>query len=419
MISIGADPEIFVRKKYVVDPRPFVGFEVPMYGFSQYKVKSVLDNVSIELNFTGGTGCRDYFVPSIRRWLREWYLKFAPSGYKLDFSPVVKATKALLRKDEGFYEFGCEPARIAYTGAMSAPQPPDKDFTYRFGGGHMHYRVGSEHYKSDSNDENLFQEFYDNGQLTNICDALAILFDAYVALPMVAILGKQHDKGEAQRREFYGLPGEYRLKLLTTEDATGFLGAKIVSNVNFEYRTLSNRGFFLSPATNHMLYGIGKTLCNRYMPKPYSRHNDDMFMISERLQEVVSAAHKVLEMIPDLQEIIRMHDYAYALEICSSKPYRRAISDLFAPNNTHKMFFEAVIEAAKRDITWSQNIIANWGADRKIEYSIGVNHDYWTPDYIIRFGASEFVFPQREFLSTFDPKSKLWAKPKYYRPKAK
>lgn len=98
-------------------------------------------------------------------------------------------------------EFGCDKDFNAYT-EMEQPSP-DSNVNFRSAGGHVH--VGVE----DTNPMLLLR--------------LAKAMDAYIAVPLMLIMGREQKEEEIKRRTLYGQAGSFRLK-----------------EYGIEYRTLSN-----------------------------------------------------------------------------------------------------------------------------------------------------------------------------------
>lgn len=201
MLTIGADPEVFVRNdkgitsvighlggtKY--DPRMING-----YGLQE-------DNVLAEFSmppvpFYAGAHC---FSQAVLKGVRKINTQVRKNGLRTTKGCSHRFTPEQLKSfGPKALEFGCDPDRNAYTGDWNPA--PAADSTIRTAGGHIHIGVDT----GLTNDDSIARM---------MCKAM----DLYLGVPSVLI------DTDTERRELYGKAGAYRAK-----------------PYGIEYRTLSN-----------------------------------------------------------------------------------------------------------------------------------------------------------------------------------
>ncbi len=207
--SIGSDPEIFVEGKNGI---------LPAFEFLGSKKKPTRtegtgyagncgvywDGFQAEFE-TQAAGCLAWQVDSVQAGLRAVLraAKAHDKTAKLSTKTVFEVPISLLEssKDE-HVEFGCMPSLNAY--GLDGMKIPARRLTSRSAGGHIHFGIGVK----------------PPDQMRKIVKAL----DATLGIACVSLFAEFDNP---VRRQFYGLPGEYR------EPKHGL-----------EYRTLSNAWLF-------------------------------------------------------------------------------------------------------------------------------------------------------------------------------
>lgn len=205
--QMGGDPEFFIAntKGVIIPSCGLIGGEkgegVPVNA-TDLTCKWLEDNVAVELNFTPADD-GDVFTQRITRAMLAVNNRLNTLGY----TPVFKPSHNFAPKDlvhAKALTFGCDPDFCAYDPvAYNADGPKARTLdassftTERYCGGHLHFSL--------TNKDKIPSW------------VIAMMLDAYVGLPMVAL------EPQGSRRKTYGLAGLYRPKAY-----------------GIEYRTLSN-----------------------------------------------------------------------------------------------------------------------------------------------------------------------------------
>lgn len=193
-ITIGADPELFVRKgPYKVSAHDLL----PGTKKDPVKVEGgaiQVDGTAAEFNIDP-CDTREQFtsrISLVKQQIHERLLAIDPR-YTLESVPVRLYSKARwLKIPENAKELGCDPDFNAYTGEVNPrPEPPKEGM--RSGGGHIHVGWGK-----DINIE-------DPSHLAD-CRLVVKAMDE-----ILFRLSKFWDK-DTKRREIYGKPGAFRPK---------------------------------------------------------------------------------------------------------------------------------------------------------------------------------------------------------------
>lgn len=221
MITLGADPEVFLRDRNTGNVVPAIGLvggtkraPLPIPEMDDgYAAQE--DNVMLEYNIPP-CGSAGAFAAAVTEGLAGCldFIRIKHPTIELDFASSRVFSAQDLNHPQA-REFGCSPDFDAYTGGLptapvSAVALETEGGAWRFAGGHVH--LGYE--RTDVPDH-----------------VIAMMADVLLGLPSVAL-----DK-QGERRKLYGTPGRYR--------PTAY---------GIEYRTLSNFWVF-DPATAR---GIGK-----------------------------------------------------------------------------------------------------------------------------------------------------------------
>jgi hypothetical protein len=220
-MSIGCDPEIFA-----VDDK---GTLIPAFEYLPDKKKPSLtqDGATYWDGFQAemapkATTCLAYHVDHIQACLKEidqqLKAKF-PKG-RLTIQNVIEVPGHYLTdgKDEHVI-LGCDPSENAY-GLCGRPVDNCRTLPIRFAGGHIHFGVG----------KSIADKLPERQRMMEALDAIL----GVVSVSMAANIDRP------VRREYYGLPGEFRLP-----------------PHGIEYRTLSN--FWLThPAIAHLTIDLAR-----------------------------------------------------------------------------------------------------------------------------------------------------------------
>lgn len=197
--TIGADPEIFVRKG---------GHAAAAHGLiegtkqSPKKTESgavQVDGLALEFNIDP-TVSNDFdgFNQNIVKTMRD--LKEMVPGYTFNIAPTQDFSEELLASlPEEALELGCDPDYCAYT---LEPNPrPNGKVNFRTGAGHVHLGWGAD-IPTDNEDH------------IKICAEFVKMLDATVGMMMTYI-----DR-DPRRRELYGKAGAFRPKSYGVEYRT-------------------------------------------------------------------------------------------------------------------------------------------------------------------------------------------------------
>lgn len=199
-ITIGADPELFVRK----DGLPFSAHGlIPGTKKAPHVVDKgavQVDGMALEFNIDPAPDA-DQFVSNVTTVLSM--LASMVPDYTLDVSPSMHFSQEVMgTQPPEALELGCEPDFNAYHAGIN--ESPEAHPTMRVAGGHVH--VG----------------FIEGADITNegyleACRTLVRQLDVYLGLPSVIL------DDNKERRLMYGKAGSFRPK-----------------NYGLEYRVLSN-----------------------------------------------------------------------------------------------------------------------------------------------------------------------------------
>lgn len=199
-ITVGADPELFVRKDGI--PSSAHGL-IPGTKKAPFLVERgavQVDGMALEFNIDPASDAVQ-FESNISTVLKT--LASMVPEYRLDISPSMIFPKEVMEvQPEEALELGCEPDYNAYTEGVNPS--PEAHETMRVAGGHVH--VGFIE-GADITDENYLMN----------CRVLVRQLDVYLGLPSVVL------DDDNLRRSMYGKAGSFRPK-----------------SYGLEYRVLSN-----------------------------------------------------------------------------------------------------------------------------------------------------------------------------------
>lgn len=206
-ITVGCDPEIFIKEKDTGAPIPICGLlggtkEAPV-DVGGYGVQE--DNVMAEYNTPPSSDPMRFanHVRNGRDAVKNVLSSRFPDRFEFDLAPSRLFSHQLLAVPQAAV-FGCSPDFDAYSLGQANPrieraQLQSARGEWRFCGGHVH--IGYAHALKEEVPPYVAAQFA----------------DVFLGLPLV-----RYD-GQGERRKFYGTPGRYR-----------------PTSYGIEYRTLSN-----------------------------------------------------------------------------------------------------------------------------------------------------------------------------------
>ena len=217
--TVGTDPEIFAFK---------AGKLLPAFEFLPSKDKPVVtsltsaywDGFQAEFRHMRGFHCLMEFHSELRSSMGLLYQEAKKHDAKLSIQSVVRIPLSVLRTaNDPFVELGCQPSFNAYKLEGLKVENPRK-LRYRFAGGHMHFGFNKK-------------------------PAHETIVKSLDSILGIWAVGAAKSFDNPIRRQYYGLPGEYRLPTYSS------------ARTGVEYRTLSN--FWLShPAISMVTWEIGR-----------------------------------------------------------------------------------------------------------------------------------------------------------------
>jgi len=216
--TIGADPEIFVEDKS--------GTVIPAFNFLGSKEKPNKTAEGMNAYWDGFQGeftvkyntCLAWVTDSVQHGLKTVYdlAKSKNKDAKLSIKTVMEIPYDMLQKSsEEHVALGCLPSLNVYglEGKVVLP----RELPFRSAGGHIHFGIGK---KTEAQAAEIVKSL--DAILGVACVSLFASFDNPI------------------RREFYGLPGEYRLP-----------------EHGIEYRALSNAWMF-HPTIMNMVFDLAR-----------------------------------------------------------------------------------------------------------------------------------------------------------------
>lgn len=208
MITLGADPEFFVRDERNGLTVPIIGLiggskgkAVPIPGITAEGFGMQEDNVMAEYNIPASRNSRDFARNVVNGWERvSDFVRTKQPHLEVDLGRCARLFTYEQLDHPQAATFGCSTDYSAYAQgeALPAPDPmelQEQDGAWRFAGGHVHIGL-----------ETAAPDF-----------VVAQFADVFIGLPSVAM-----DR-QGKRRDLYGSAGRYR--------PTAY---------GIEYRTLSN-----------------------------------------------------------------------------------------------------------------------------------------------------------------------------------
>ena len=208
-LTIGADPEIFIRDAVSKRPACPHGM-IPGTKAEPYPVKDgaiQIDGMALEFNIDP-CQTEDEFLFKIQSVMGQLRSRI-DSKYEFKISPSQSFTSIWDSVPEESKELGCDPDYNAYTGEINYIDPSTSISAIRGAGGHVH--VGWRTDNIDPMDPVHFEE----------CRIVAKELDIWLGLPSLHL--EPQVQAKERRRQGVGLAGAFRPK-----------------PYGLEYRTLSN-----------------------------------------------------------------------------------------------------------------------------------------------------------------------------------
>ena len=417
-MRIGLDPEIAIVSKKTglarsahlfINEKKVFNFHYDDGSGNMPGSEVERDGAAIEIRSIVPSVCRDNIIPYVAEALRQTQLdldKWGKKAYALSTTPLYELDDESLKDPpEDVVEFGCRPDLSAYSLDVKDPACPEGD-KRRFTGGHIHY--------STMKAKNNVQQQA----------AIAILYDYFIVVPMVAILGEKFALGETERRQFYGQPGSFRY-----DDSLD----------KIEFRTLSGR-LMLHPTLLYWVLGAMKSLysnvraeiVNQSLERDYVYSNVRAEIVNQSLERDYVSFLKdyiIASYSPDLiHKVIIEHDWEQAEDITLNifkllPSYQVREQDLANPlsggggGTMNPYFYEQAarvfIEGNKVGLMWDDDLVKNWGLYKDYEPK---HHSYWGVQQAMVGLCDSDIFPFNEILPKIWPTELLQKTPLYTHP---
>ena len=358
-MSYGADPEFFVVKEgqkqatsiHLVDT--FKPGDMSNKG-NPLKTHGVSDGFAFELNTDRGSNCRDYLNPAFAEGIKKFHVR--NPGYTLSPKAAMRLTARSTRgkTPEGVCDYGCVPDRDAYVLEEKTPPGTSYKDSWRYTGGHIHVSIpgfGTNNMSKTYHNQQVKAAGWpapnDTERRELLAAAHTIVFDRFVGLPMVALLGENNDYGEARRRTYYGQAGSHRVK-----------------PYGFEYRVLSGM-LMQSPFMFTWVLGQVKHIMRKemqtfvYKNRPNTTYGKQLMTDDE----LVTAVTRWMDDwdLADVAAMINEHDYEAARQYVAKNSLIK-----YQPK-----FYKAVVNADMKGRALSTNLAQTWDIGANI-----VNHTY-------------------------------------------
>jgi len=373
---IGLDPELAIISKETGQARSAHTFmdKLERYRFDYdngteglYGSEVERDGAAIEIRSIVPSACRDNIIPYFGEAMRQTSLNLGKKlpGFKLSTTPLFTLDKlSLTDPPEDVLEFGCRPDMDAYELGVKDPSIPEGD-DRRYTGGHVH--ASSMGAKNDVRAQ----------------AALAIIYDYFVGVPFVAMLGDKYEKGEVERREFYGQAGSYRY-----DDKLD----------KIEFRSLSGR-LQLHPVVMGWVIGMIKSMVAGIGDYEEFLRGLDREIPLQQIYETIQnhdyeTADKLADKVFKLQPGYKVDQNALANPLAgggggTANPY------------FYERAMRVLIEGRKEGLLWDDDLVFNWGLYEDYEPK---HHSYWGVQCAMVGLLDDDIFPMNKLLP------KLWDK---------
>ena len=367
---LGLDPEVAIVSKKTGKGRSAHTFidKVETYRFFDDNGKRSIigseverDGAAIEIRSVVQSACRDNIIPYFGEAMRDTSLRLAKDlpNHKLATVPLFSLDNpSFVDPPEDIMEFGCRPDMDAYELGVKDPSIPEGDIR-RYTGGHVHAsRMSAKHDVQEQ-------------------AALAILFDYFVAMPFVALLGDKFEEGEADRREFYGQAGSFRY-----DDKMD----------KIEFRTLSGR-LQLHPTVMGWVLGAVKSFSQgvgNY--QAFLKELDQSIPIAQIYEVVQNHDYKTAESLID--NVFKLHPNYTVDQGALANPLGGG-----GGGTSNPYFYESAmrvfVEGRKEGLLWDDDLIFNWGLYKDYEAK---HHSYWGVQTAMVGLCDDDIFPMNKIL---------------------
>lgn len=261
-LTIGADPELFVKKdgRYVSAHGLVPGTKMEPHFVDGGAIQ--VDGMALEFNIFPASSNKEFVhnIDTVMATLR----KMVPSEYEFAIDPVARFGRRYIAKQPPVARMlGCEPDFNAYTGVENAP--PNAKAPIRTAAGHIH--IGWQ----EPYEENMTTQHFD------FCCSFVKQLDFVLGIPSLLL------DPDNTRRSLYGQAGAFRPKpygveyrvlsnfwlkskalkqwvFSSTKRAYNMLTKEDI-NLNdrygdLAYRVINDRKYFNNPVINSFLYDI-------------------------------------------------------------------------------------------------------------------------------------------------------------------
>lgn len=224
--TLGTDPEVFAvdANGEVAPAWTFLPGKDKPQKFDKHRKTGTAywDGFQAEFTTQGTDTCLLWVSDNIQGGLKTIHEAAKKVGGKLTVLNVLPVNPDVLNNEPiEHVQFGCAPSYNVY--GLKGNIQDGRDVPFRFAGGHLHFGLSYAEQKTQGNVEKYVKAL-----------------DMVLGVASVAMLG---DLDNPIRRQFYGLPGEYRTP------AHGF-----------EYRTLSN-AWLCHPLAMNMVFDLARSVC--------------------------------------------------------------------------------------------------------------------------------------------------------------
>jgi hypothetical protein len=316
VMPMGSDPEVFIKPK---GARTATSAHL-LDGVEVGTIKK--DGFALEFHPRAGT-CRD----DMRSYFRNDLLQFNRAQPELEL--IAQPTMRLNAKSvdsnapDDVMGYGCVPDFDAYS--LKEKNPPTTGYhdNDRYTGGHMHFQLTAD----------------GNGVSFMRAAAHAIMADIYLGIPLVAMLGKTNDFGEAKRRRYYGQAGSFRH-----------------TSYGFEYRVPSSIVFSSAPFTTWAFGQLRRAILefNAYSKDIYAEGWSLEGGISD--DQIIQTVEK-WEKEPGfntITKIINEHD------VDAARSFVDEYDSWFYSDMYQRRFYDLLINADKEGVRLETNMLQGW-----------------------------------------------------------
>ncbi len=342
------------------------------------------DGAAFEVRSKVQSSCRDNIIPYVAEAMRMSQAEL-PEDYALSSAPVFTLEDIPKDSPKDVFEFGCNPDYNAYTLQPQVPQLDEGDLR-RYTGGHIH--VSYWPWAKNNKEQQA---------------GLAVLMDAYIGLPLVAMMGNAFAEGEAERREYYGKAGSFRY-----DDSKG----------KFEYRVPSGR-LLLTPFYLGWALGNIRVIDRAFGGRAIGGFSDGGAFTSD-IKDILKNLNAQVD-LGEVRRAINEHDVNAATALYPAlfealpnwevKPATLSNRDQGGGTAAYhpyafKTMVDVFVEANAQGIHFKDDVQFNWGLypeDTDTPYR-PTHHKYWGIHSAMVGAIDDLIFPQREVALSMVPK---------------